>query len=143
MSPSQDARRSPSSRMRVTAAIIGNALEFYDFTVYGIFATWLAKAFFPADNPNVSLLLAIATFGVGFVARPLGGVVIGAYADRFGRKPAMTLTIWLMALGSGMIGALPTLRPGRRAGARAAGACTSAAGLFDRRRNGACDHLSA
>jgi MFS family permease len=108
MSASQDARRSPSSRMRVTAAIIGNALEFYDFTVYGIFATWLAKAFFPADNPNVSLLLAIATFGVGFVARPLGGVVIGAYADRFGRKPAMTLTIWLMALGSGMIGALPT-----------------------------------
>ena len=108
MSPSQDARRSPSSRMRVTAAIIGNALEFYDFTVYGIFATWLAKAFFPADNPNVSLLLAIATFGVGFVARPLGGVVIGAYADRFGRKPAMTLTIWLMAIGSGMIGVLPT-----------------------------------
>jgi len=108
MNPSQDARRSPSSRMRVAAAIIGNALEFYDFTVYGIFATWLAKAFFPADNPKVSLLLAVATFGVGFVARPLGGVVIGAYADRFGRKPAMTLTIWLMALGSGMIGALPT-----------------------------------
>jgi MFS family permease len=108
MSPSQDTRRSPSSTMRVTAAILGNALEFYDFTVYGIFATWLAKAFFPAENPNVSLLLAIATFGVGFVARPLGGIVIGAYADRFGRKPAMTLTIWLMALGSGLIGVLPT-----------------------------------
>ena len=78
MNPSQDARRSPSSTTRVAAAIIGNALEFYDFTVYGIFATWLAKAFFPADNPNVSLLLAVATFGVGFVARPLGGIVIGA-----------------------------------------------------------------
>jgi MFS family permease len=108
MSQSQDARRSPSSRVRVAAAIIGNALEFYDFTVYGIFAIWLAKAFFPADNPNVSLLLAVATFGVGFVARPLGGILIGAYADRFGRKPAMTLTIWLMAAGSGMIGLLPT-----------------------------------
>jgi MFS family permease len=92
----------------VAAAIIGNALEFYDFTVYGIFATWLAKAFFPANDPSVSLLLAVATFGVGFVARPLGGILIGAYADRFGRKPAMTLTIWLMAAGSGMIGLLPT-----------------------------------
>ena len=94
--------------MRVTAAILGNALEFYDFTVYAAFATWLAKAFFPAENPSTGLLLAVATFGVGFVARPLGGILIGAYADRFGRRPAMTLTIWLMALGSGMIGLLPT-----------------------------------
>jgi MFS family permease len=94
--------------MRVGAAILGNALEFYDFTVYAAFATWLAKAFFPADNPNTSLLLTVATFGVGFVARPLGGVVIGAYADRYGRKPAMTLTIWLMAFGTGTIGLLPT-----------------------------------
>jgi len=94
--------------MRVGAAILGNALEFYDFTVYAAFAVFLAKAFFPADNPNVSLLLTVATFGVGFVARPLGGIVIGAYADRRGRKPAMTLTIWLMALGTGLIGALPT-----------------------------------
>ena len=94
--------------MRVTAAIIGNALEFYDFTVYAAFATWLAKAFFPADNPTVGLLLAVATFGVGFVSRPLGGIVIGAYADRFGRKPAMTMTILLMAIGTGMIGILPT-----------------------------------
>lgn len=94
--------------MRVVAAIIGNALEFYDFTVYAAFATWLAKAFFPADNPTVGLLLAVATFGVGFVSRPLGGIVIGAYADRFGRKPAMTMTILLMAIGTGMIGILPT-----------------------------------
>jgi MFS family permease len=108
MNQSKDLRPLPSARMRVTAAIIGNALEFYDFTVYAGFATWLAKAFFPAENPNVSLLLAVATFGVGFVARPLGGILIGAYADRFGRRPAMTLTIWLMAVGSGMIGLLPT-----------------------------------
>lgn len=94
--------------MRVGAAILGNALEFYDFTVYAAFATWLAKAFFPAANPSTSLLLAVATFGVGFIVRPLGGILIGAYADRFGRRPAMTLTIWLMALGSGMIGLLPT-----------------------------------
>jgi MFS family permease len=98
----------PSPRMRVVAAIMGNALEFYDFTVYAAFATWLAKAFFPSDNPSTGLLLAVATFGVGFVSRPLGGIAIGAYADRFGRKPAMTMTILLMAIGTGMIGLLPT-----------------------------------
>jgi MFS family permease len=98
----------PAPVTRVVAAIMGNALEFYDFTVYAAFAAMLGRAFFPASNPNVSLLLSVATFGVGFVARPLGGILIGAYADRFGRKPAMTLTIWLMALGSGMIGLLPT-----------------------------------
>ncbi|WP_213772118.1 MFS transporter [Bradyrhizobium sp. dw_78] len=108
MSQTEDVRRTPSSHIRVTAAILGNALEFYDFTVYAAFAVWLAKAFFPTDNPSVSLLLTVATFGVGFVARPLGGILIGAYADRFGRRPAMTLTIWLMAVGSGMIGLLPT-----------------------------------
>jgi MFS family permease len=68
----------------------------------------IGRAFFPATNPQVGLLLSVATFGVGFFARPLGGILIGAYADRFGRRPAMTLTIWLMALGSGMIGLLPT-----------------------------------
>ncbi len=94
--------------MRVVAAILGNALEFYDFTVYAAFAAVIGRTFFPAANSNTSLLLSVATFGVGFVARPLGGILIGAYADRFGRKPAMTLTIWLMALGSGMIGLLPS-----------------------------------
>ena len=101
-------RKPPTPVMRVVAAIMGNALEFYDFTVYAAFAAMIGRAFFPASNPNVSLLLSVATFGVGFFARPLGGILIGAYADRFGRKPAMTLTIWLMALGSGMIGLLPT-----------------------------------
>ena len=108
MAQSQTGRPQPSQTMRVTAAILGNALEFYDFTVYAAFATWLAKAFFPTENPSTGLLLSVATFGVGFVARPLGAIVIGAYADHHGRKPAMTLTIWMMAVGSGMIGLLPT-----------------------------------
>ena len=104
-----NAQPSPEAPVtRVAAAILGNALEFYDFTVYAAFAAMIGRAFFPASNANVSLLLSVATFGIGFVARPLGGILIGAYADRFGRKPAMTLTIWLMALGSGMIGVLPT-----------------------------------
>ncbi len=100
--------RNPSAVQRVVAAIMGNALEFYDFTVYATFAAIIGRAFFPASNGYVSLLLSVATFGVGFIARPLGGILIGAYADRYGRKPAMTLTILLMALGSGMIGVLPT-----------------------------------
>ncbi|GGF38538.1 MFS transporter [Aliidongia dinghuensis] len=95
------------SAVDVVAVILGNALEFYDFTVYGAFAVMIGKAFFPADVPGGSLLLSVATFGVGFVTRPLGGIIIGAYADRRGRKAAMTLTIWLMALGSGMVAILP------------------------------------
>lgn len=95
------------SAIDVVAVILGNALEFYDFTVYGAFAVMIGKAFFPAEGAANSLLLSVATFGVGFVTRPLGGIVIGAYADRRGRKAAMTLTIWLMALGSGMIAILP------------------------------------
>lgn len=101
-------RAQPNRIKTVAAAVIGNAFEFYDFMVYATFAAMLGKVFFPSHNPNTSLLLSVATFGVGFVARPLGGIVIGSFADRFGRKPAMTLTIWLMALGSGMIGLLPT-----------------------------------
>ena len=99
----------PPSRpaLNVAAAILGNALEFYDFTVYAVFATMIGRAFFPTSDARVSLLLSVATFGVGFIARPLGGIVIGAYADRFGRRPAMTLTILMMALCSGMIGVLP------------------------------------
>jgi MFS family permease len=101
-------RARPAAVTRVVAAIMGNALEFYDFTVYASFAALIGRAFFPSNDPKIGLLLSVATFGVGFFARPLGGILIGAYADRFGRRPAMTLTIWLMALGSGMIGLLPT-----------------------------------
>ena len=98
----------PGHKTRVFAAILGNALEFYDFTVYAAFAVMIGRAFFPTSNPALSLLLSVATFGIGFFARPLGGILIGAYSDRYGRKPAMTMTILMMAVGSGMIGLLPT-----------------------------------
>jgi len=84
----------------VAATVAGNALEFYDFLSYSAFAVYIGKAFFPTGNAFASLLLSLATFGVGFVTRPLGGVVIGAYADRAGRRPALVLTISLMALGT-------------------------------------------
>ena len=102
--------RHPPSRTtssRITAAVLGNAFEFYDFTLFASFAVLLSHVFFPAGEGPGALLATLATFGVGFVTRPLGAIVIGAYADRAGRKPAMTLTIWLMALGSALIGVLP------------------------------------
>ena len=87
--------------------MLGNGYEFFDFGVYAVFIGVIGQTFFPADNTLASDLAAAATFGVGFFARPLGGLLIGAYGDRAGRKAAMTLTIALMALGSGMIAILP------------------------------------
>jgi MFS family permease len=79
---------------------MGNALEFYDFVTYAFFAVYIGRAFFPAATPLGSLLLSVAVFGVGFVSRPLGGILIGAYADRAGRKPALLLTIALISVGT-------------------------------------------
>lgn len=92
----------------VVATSIGNALEWFDLVVYGFFAVVIAKLFFPAGNDAVSLLLTLGTFGVSFFMRPLGAIVIGAYADRAGRKAALTLSILLMMLGTAIIVVLPT-----------------------------------
>ena len=91
----------------VFAAVLGNGFEFFDFTVYATFLGLIGQAFFPSDNAFVSDLAAAATFGAGFIARPLGGAMIGAYGDRAGRKPAMTLSIGLMAIGSALIAVTP------------------------------------
>jgi MHS family proline/betaine transporter-like MFS transporter len=92
----------------VAAASIGNALEWFDFVVYGFFAVTMAKLFFPTGNETASLLLTFATFGVTYFMRPLGAIVIGSYADRKGRKAALMLTIALMMIGTAMIAAMPT-----------------------------------
>jgi MFS family permease len=91
---------------QVTAAVIGNALEFYDFTVYTVFAVDIGQAFFPAHDKFVGLLLSLLTFAIGFLTRPLGAVVIGAIADRAGRRPAMLLTFALM--GAAIVGLAST-----------------------------------
>ncbi|HZC17065.1 MAG TPA: MFS transporter [Caulobacteraceae bacterium] len=83
---------------QVTAAVMGNALEFYDFTTYTIFAVDIGKAFFPSHSPFVSLMASLGTFGAGFLTRPVGAVVIGAIADRIGRRPAMLLSFALMGV---------------------------------------------
>ena len=90
------------------AVVIGNWLEFYDFLVFTFFAVMIGDAFFPGESEIGRLLGALATFGVGFLTRPLGAAIIGAYADRVGRRAALTLTLMLMALGSGLVGLTPS-----------------------------------
>jgi MFS family permease len=96
------------SRKAVIAVVIGNWLEFYDFLAFTFFAVMIGRAFFPGESEFGGLLSALATFGVGFFTRPLGAAVIGTYADRAGRRAAMTLTLMLMAVGSAMVGLTPT-----------------------------------
>ena len=92
----------------ILAATIGNALEWYDFIVYGFLAATLGALFFPQGDPSTALLLTTLSVGVGFVARPLGALLLGLYADRVGRKPALTLVIALMFLSTAMIAFAPT-----------------------------------
>src|SRR5215510_3002061 len=92
----------------VTAAVIGNVLEWYDFSVYAFVATIIAKKFFPQTDEVSALLATFLAYGLGFVARPLGGIVIGRLGDVRGRKTALLLTIFLMAIGTVLIGVLTT-----------------------------------
>jgi MFS family permease len=80
------------------AIAVGNGLEFYDFVTYAFFAAQIGRTFFPSETPGLSLLSALATFGVGFLTRPLGAIVIGRFGDRAGRKPAMLLSLCLIGV---------------------------------------------
>ena len=97
--------------LMIAGASIGNALEFYDFIIYGFFATELAATFFPGRDPTIKLLLTFGTFGVSFLARPIGALWLGGLADRRGRTGAMMLAVAMMTLASLLI----TIMPGRAA----------------------------
>ncbi|MGX1957846.1 MFS transporter [Serratia proteamaculans] len=92
----------------IFGASLGNGLEIFDFTVYSFFAAIIGKLYFPSDTAYGSLLMSVAVFGVGFIMRPLGSMVLGAYADRVGRKAAMLMTIVLMGVGTALIAFAPT-----------------------------------
>jgi MHS family proline/betaine transporter-like MFS transporter len=92
----------------IVATSIGNALEWYDITVYGYFAAYLSKAFFPNSDPTISILLTFGTFGLSYLIRPIGGVVLGAYADRYGRKASLMISIVMMTVGTLVIALMPT-----------------------------------
>ena len=94
---------------QIAAVAAGNALEFYDFVTYSFFAVQIGRTLFPGDASQ-SLILSLATFGVGFVSRPLGGLIIGRMADRRGRKPAMILSFALMGIGIAGLALTPSYR---------------------------------
>lgn len=100
--------RSAPKPIQVAAAVVGNALEWYDFIIFGFLTVVIARLFFPADSQYASLLLTTATFGVGFFMRPVGGILLGVYADHKGRKSALLLIIVLMTIAIAMIGFAPT-----------------------------------
>ncbi|MEO6577160.1 MAG: MFS transporter [Polyangiaceae bacterium] len=97
------------SAIRTAAAgVIGNVLEWFDFAVYGYFATDIGKQFFPQSSPSARQLLSLAVFALGFLARPLGSIVLGMVGDRIGRRALLTLSIGLMGGATLAIGLLPT-----------------------------------
>ncbi|MFZ4214586.1 MFS transporter [Pantoea endophytica] len=98
----------PNLHKTLFATCIGNALEWFDIAVYGFFASYIAHAFFPTSDPSVSMLLTFGSFGVSFLIRPLGAIVLGNYADRHGRKKALLLSINLMMLGGAVITFMPS-----------------------------------
>ncbi|WP_432246087.1 MFS transporter (plasmid) [Arthrobacter sp. G.S.26] len=96
------------ARRVISAGTVGHALEWFDFGVYAYLATVIAGKFFPSTDPTTSLLATLATFGVGFVARPAGAFVFGRLGDRLGRRTVLLLTLLLMAVGTLGIGITPT-----------------------------------
>jgi len=109
-----DTKRTPSQpiaskrRKAIAAATIGTVVEWYDYAVYGFLAIIIAHQFFPSANETAGLLAAFATFGVGFLVRPLGGIGFGWIADTFGRKVALVITLLMMALSTVGIGLIPS-----------------------------------
>src|SRR5256884_1371837 len=104
MSFSADRKAKVWSVVRVSS---GNFLEMYDFMVFGYYAAAIGKAFFPSGNPFVSLMLSLMTFGAGFLMRPIGAIVLGAYTDRHGRRTGLLLTLGLMSVGIFSIACMP------------------------------------
>lgn len=106
--PTSSGERKPGAGRIIAAASIGNALEWYDISSYAVFADYIAQAYFTNNDKAFSLTVALATFAVSFLIRPVGALVLGSYADRAGRKPALTLTLVLMMVGTLLIVVMPT-----------------------------------
>src|SRR5215475_1370744 len=99
-------KSSQACRM-IAAGMIGNVLEWYDFAIYGYFATAIGRHFFPHEDAVAQLLSAFGVFALGYLMRPIGGVVVGHIGDRFGRRAALTFSVAAMAIPTFLIGLLP------------------------------------
>lgn len=95
-------------RRAIISSVLGSGLEWFDFLVYGYFAKIIAQVFFPADRPFISLALTLATFAIGFFVRPIGGILLGIYADRAGRRRALAMLIVTMAASTLLMGLTPS-----------------------------------
>lgn len=98
----------PMLKRAVGAAALGNAMEWFDFGVYGYLAVTIGQVFFPSSNPTAQVIAAFATFTVAFLVRPLGGMVFGPLGDRYGRQKVLAFTMIMMALGTFAIGLIPS-----------------------------------
>lgn len=107
-SGSATGKKGTSLSKAVGASLIGNTLEWFDLSVYAYFAVTIGKVFFPSDDSSLSLLMAFGTFGLSFLIRPVGAMVLGAYADRAGRKKSLSMSLSLMLLGTLMIAVMPS-----------------------------------
>ncbi|THB85229.1 MFS transporter, partial [Pantoea allii] len=109
MNPTHTQRLTGKDYKTLALAALGGALEFYDFIIFVFFATVIGELFFPSDIPEwLRQLQTFAIFAAGYLARPLGGIVMAHFGDRLGRKKMFSLSILLMALPTLMMGALPT-----------------------------------
>ncbi|WP_153101978.1 MFS transporter [Paraburkholderia hayleyella] len=99
--------RPPHTARTIAAIAIGNTLEWFDLAIYAFFAVYIAGNFFPMADETTSLLLTFGSFGASYLMRPLGGLILGSYADRHGRKAALLLSLWLMSAGTALIALLP------------------------------------
>jgi MHS family shikimate/dehydroshikimate transporter-like MFS transporter len=107
--PRRRAGQSPSILRLIITALIGSALEWYDFSLYGVTAALVfAPLFFPTFSPASGSLAAFATFAIGFLSRPLGGIIFSHYGDKIGRKPVLVATLMLMGVSTCLMGLLPT-----------------------------------
>src|SRR5687768_10085415 len=100
-----------SRQSKVKSVVIvssGNFLEMFCFTVFGYYAAWISRVFFPSESEFASLMLTLATFGAGFLMRPVGALVLGAYVDKHGRRAGLLLSLTLMAVGTLSIAAMPS-----------------------------------
>ena len=139
----------PHERPRISAAgwrivllaSLGGTLEFYDFVIFGIFAKDIADAIFPNPTPLISLMVSFAAFAAGYLARPIGGIVLSHFGDRYGRRRVFLISIFVMSgatLGMGLVPSFAAL--GRRR-ERADGGAAPGAGLLPRRRAARRAHL--
>src|SRR5271155_717703 len=107
MSPTAPARAKASGVVTVLRVTSGNFLEMFDFFLFGFYATYISRAFFPTGSEFASLMLTFMTFGAGFLMRPLGAIVLGAYIDQIGRRLGLIVPLGIMACGTILIAFVP------------------------------------